>query len=273
MKPIRNIAFVANLKKTGAKSLAESLAKIVQKQGGTADICLKNTIPKKFLANRDACCVIGGDGTLLSVVQQSLQYQTPVFGVNQGKLGFLATFSPEEAIEKFSNLLEGHYNTTHRFILLCQSEGHGEHMALNDVVLKHTNSSHLVTIEVYCNQEFVTIYSGDGLIFSTPTGSTAYNLSAGGPIICPGAKVFAMTPICAHTLSNRTVIFDHNSRIKAVCADPDMLIQVTLDGHNNFTVQPNAPIRIEIPEMTLPLLQPRDYSHFRILRNKLKWGE
>src|SRR5581483_1562545 len=149
-------------------------------------------LPRGFLKNFDACCVIGGDGTLLGVARESAEQRVPIIGVNRGSLGFLTTFSADEARAHFAELLKGAFQIERRAMLDC-STGPGSHdLALNDVLIKDEVNSRLVRLEVFADDELVTEYMCDGLIFSTPTGSTAYNLSAGGPIVHPGADVIAM---------------------------------------------------------------------------------
>src|SRR5690625_1876117 len=212
MPPLRKLAFIVNPSKSGAAELADRLITLSQEKG--ADVTITDTFPvaEDFLNGRDACCVIGGDGTLLSAVVQSVREQVPIIGVNRGTLGFLTILSPEEARENFPLILEGDFNVSPRAVLQC---GNNEtNIALNDIVIREAHSSRLISLDVFANDEWVTRFSCDGLIFSTPTGSTAYNLSAGGPITHPNAHVIAMTPICPHTLSNRTVIFDENVQLK-----------------------------------------------------------
>jgi NAD+ kinase len=157
--------------------------------------------------------------------------------------------------------------------MLDCSTGPGQHdLALNDVLIKDANSSRLVRLEVQADGELVTEYTCDGLIFSTPTGSTAYNLSAGGPLIHPGADVVAMTPICPHTLSNRSIIFRRGIKLRVYNRSEDASLLVAMDGQRNLKVCVDSPIRISVSRHTLPLVQRLDYSHFAVVRTKLKWS-
>ncbi|MCX6955044.1 MAG: NAD(+)/NADH kinase [Verrucomicrobia bacterium] len=272
MKPIRKLAFVINEDKDGALALGRELIAIARRCG----IRLKHTtrfpLPKGWLRGWDACCVIGGDGTLLGVARESAREQVPIIGVNRGSLGFLTTFSADEARLQFADLLGGAFMVTHRAMLAC-STGPGAHdLALNDVLIKDAVNSRLVRLEVVADDELVTDYTCDGLIFSTPTGSTAYNLSAGGPIIHPAAGVIAMTPICPHTLSNRSIIFRENVCLRVYNRSPGARLLVAMDGQRNLKVGAQSPVEISIANLRLPLAQRSDYSHFSVVRAKLKWS-
>ena len=157
--------------------------------------------------------------------------------------------------------------------MLDCSTGRGAHdLALNDVLIKDEINSRLVRLEVFADDELVTEYTCDGLIFSTATGSTAYNLSAGGPIVHPSAAVIAMTPICPHTLSNRSIIFRENVRLRVYNRTPDSRLLVAMDGQRNLKVSERSPVEISVAKLRLPLAQQLDYSHFSVVRAKLKWS-
>lgn len=282
MTPIKKLTFFVNPKKQGAKILGEQLTQLAISIGTECITCTQPSELSNVLKGQDTCCVIGGDGTILSTVTACIANKVPVFGINQGKLGFLATYSPESALTQFTSILKGDYQLKERFVLQCVNAQNEKVLALNDVVIKHYAPSRLMEMDVYCNDQFITSYSSDGLIISTPTGSTAYNLSAGGPIIYPGSNVFAMTPICPHTLSNRSVIFECSTVLKINTKerkhyDPEYQSQISLDGQIPWTEHNHKdnifPIQVTIAPEKLTLLQPIDYSHFEILRKKLKWGD
>ena len=272
MKPIRKLAFVVNADKDGARLLARELTTTARRAGVTFKLTSRLTLPLGWLRGCDACCVIGGDGTLLGVAREAARAQVPIIGVNRGSLGFLTTFSADEARAQFGALLGGAFRVDYRAMLDC-SIGDGPHdLALNDVLIKDEVNSRLVRLEVVADDELVTDYTCDGLIFSTPTGSTAYNLSAGGPIIHPGAAVIAMTPICPHTLSNRSIIFRDHVRLRVFNRSPDSRLLVAMDGQRNLKVGTRSPVEISIAKLRLPLAQRADYSHFSVVRTKLKWS-
>jgi len=272
MKPIRKLAFVVNEKKAGAPALARELAVIARAGGVSFKQTARFPLPAGYLKGFDACCVIGGDGTLLGVARESAREQVPIIGVNRGSLGFLTTLSADEARAHFAELLGGAFRVDHRAMLDC-STGNGTHdLALNDVLLKDEINSRLVTLEVFADGELVTDYTCDGLIFSTATGSTAYNLSAGGPIVHPAAGVVAMTPICPHTLSNRSIIFRENVKLRVFNRSDDSRLLVAMDGQRNLKVSTRSPVEISMASVRLPLAQRPDYSHFSVVRTKLKWS-
>lgn len=272
MKSLRKLAFVINEEKAGAPELARELAAIARVNGVAYKQTTRFPLPRGYLKGCDACCVIGGDGTLLGVARESAEQQVPIIGVNRGSLGFLTTFSADESRAQFAEVLGGAFRIDYRTMLDC-STGRGSHdLALNDVLLKDEINSRLVRLEVFADGERVTDYTCDGLIFSTPTGSTAYNLSAGGPILHPGAGVIAMTPICPHTLSNRSIIFRDRVRLRVFNRTEGSRLLVAMDGQRNLKVSARSPVDISIAAIRLPLAQSRDYSHFSVVRTKLKWS-
>ena len=238
MQALKTIVFFINETKSGAPELAKELLAIAEQQCSNFRITAKYPFPDDFLQNADACCVIGGDGTLLGVAEQCAKNSVPVIGINLGGLGFLTTFSGEEATHVFSEVVNGEYCVTKRSMMLASSEKGVTHTALNDAVIKEIHSGDILNLEV-CNEAgWITDYLCDGIIFTTPTGSTAYNLSAGGPLIDPKADVLAMTPICPHTLSNRSIIFNSGTELTVRDASDSKALQVILDGANRLTVDP-----------------------------------
>ena len=272
MKPIRKLAVVVNEQKAGAPELARELVVLAKREGVKLKETAKFPLPKGYLRGCDACCVIGGDGSLLGVAREAAEAKVPIIGVNRGGLGFLTTFSAEEARLDFAALLGGAFRIDHRAMLDC-STGRGAHdLALNDVLIKDEVNSRLIRLEVFADGELVTEYMCDGLIFSTPTGSTAYNLSAGGPIVHPGAGVIAMTPICPHTLSNRAIIFREGVKLRVFNRSKGSRLLVAVDGQRNLKADARSPIEITVARRRLPLAQRANYSHFAVFRAKLKWS-
>ncbi len=272
MPPFRRLAFVVNPDKPGATALAQELMEIAGR-AGVKKVKLNNgrKLPRGYFVGCDACCVVGGDGTMLGAVRAATRQGIPLIGVNRGGLGFLTTLSGEESRRQFAALIGGNYRIAHRTLLDCRA-GPGHHdVALNDVLIKNEVNSRLVRLEVFADGDLVTDYYCDGIIFSTPTGSTAYNLAAGGPIIHPDAPVIAMTPICPHTLNNRTIIFRERVKLKVVNGTSDARLLVAMDGQRNSVVTGGA-IAITLAPRQLSLVQRPDYSHFEVMRAKLKWS-
>lgn len=271
MSAIRHLALVVNESKSGASDLAETISKVCAQRSVEVKYVSAFPIEEGFLDGVDACCVIGGDGTLLHIARHATRAQVPVIGVNRGSLGFLTTFAPEEAESNFDAVLDGGFRIDYRSILECRTEQGSGH-ALNEVLIRSEVPSRITHVEVYADDELVTRYSCDGLIFSTPTGSTAYNISAGGPLIHPRVQAVALTPICPHTLSNRTVIFPDNVRLRVENCSPDDSLLVAVDGDGSQVPFKGGEIHIRLAMEKLPLAVPLDYEHFRVVRTKLKWS-
>ena len=272
MNPLRSLAFVLNAEKDGASELARELIALAKSVGVRCKQTARFPIARGWLTGCDACCVIGGDGTLLGVAREAARAGVPIIGVNRGSLGFLTTFSADEARAHFHALLRGEFQLAHRTLLACSTGPRDHDVALNDVLIKNRINSSLVRLEVFADGELVTEYTCDGLIFSTPTGSTAYNLSAGGPLIHPGAAVIAMTPICPHTLSNRSIIFRQEVRLHVYNRSPESTLLVAMDGQRDHVTGTATPIEISISPLKLPLVQRVDHEHFAVVRAKLHWS-
>ena len=272
MKPIRSITFAVNSSKPGAIKVAENLAKIVKLEGVKTQLLKDYPLPKDSLKGQDLCCTVGGDGTLLSVLVASFESGTAVLGINLGKLGFLSTLNENEATDDLPHLIKGNYSIAERSVLCCKNAKGKTVYGLNDVVIKETQGRGLIRLCVSADNKQVSEYHCDGLIFSTPTGSTAYNLSAGGPIIGPTVRAIAMTPICPHTFGNRSVIFDDSARIQIESNPSNSNPQIIIDGRNRFDVEGNFPIELTIAPNKLRLMQNPEHSHFAIVRDKLNWG-
>ncbi|MGJ8641424.1 MAG: NAD(+)/NADH kinase [Opitutaceae bacterium] len=272
MKPITTITFAVNTSKQGAEAAARYLAGIAECEGAQTRVTTEYPLSPDALSGQDLCCVIGGDGTLLGVLDAALNANCAVLGINMGKLGFLATFTESEAGRDLPSLIKGNYEIAERSVLSCATQSGEAVYGLNDVVLKETEGSGLIRLRVSANGNAVSEYHGDGLIFSTPTGSTAYNLSAGGPIIGPRVSAIVMTPICPHTLGNRSVIFDNSTEISVNTLQPGPCPRITIDGRVRFKSEESFPITITVAEKRFRLMQNPDHSHFAIVRDKLKWG-
>ncbi len=273
MNAIKHLGLVINNKNPGAIELGDNIKSLAESLGVTVKKTLHYPVPKTFLKGMDACCTIGGDGTILGIAEQAIQFNVPVFGIQHGKLGFLATFNPEDAKEKILSLLKGEYQRVERTVIQCHTVTNLKKASLNDVVIKNHETSKLIHLRVYASNQLINEYSCDGLIFSTPTGSTAYNLSAGGPIVDPLSQVITMTPICAHTLTNRSVIFNSESELRIECVEKENLTQVAIDGQIFYRGDTVFPLTIKNYSKTFSLLQLKNHSHFNILQSKLKWGD
>jgi NAD+ kinase len=219
--------------------------------------------------------VLGGDGTLLSAARATVGLDIPLFAVNLGGLGFLTAIKVEELYVQLERALHGDYRLARRRMLhteLWREEGCiASHEALNDMVLTKSDIARMIDLEVYVDNHFVCVYKADGLIVSTPTGSTAYSLSAGGPIMFPSVEAIAITPICPHMLTNRPVIVPDSSEIQTLVrgTSPTYL---TIDGQVGELLQTGDRIVCRRSEHCISLIRPPAMLFFDVLREKLKWG-
>ncbi len=225
----------------------------------------------------DLVVVVGGDGSLLGAARALARSGTPVLGINRGSLGFLTDISPDEIEERVGEVLEGRYLIESRFLLEAFVKRHGETIgqsdALNDVVLHPGKTMRMIEFELYIDGQFVCSQKADGLIVSTPTGSTAYSLSAGGPIMHPKLDAIVIVPMYPHTLSGRPIVVDGNSELKIVMAsDMSIYPQVSCDGQNHFTAAPGDILKIRKKAQKLQLIHPIGHNFYEICRTKLGWG-
>ncbi|GAA4345477.1 NAD(+) kinase [Kangiella taiwanensis] len=221
--------------------------------------------------------VVGGDGSMLYAARLMASYNIPLLGVNRGYLGFLTDIQPQQVTEKVSEVLAGEYTQERRFLLEADIEGDDSQErysdALNDIVLYPGEISRMIEFEVYINDSFVYSLRGDGLIISTPTGSTAYSLSAGGPIMSPSINAISLVPMFPHTLSSRPISIDADSKVDIVFSQAnENEARLSCDGQVRFPVVPGEKICIRKRKEDLWLLHPKDYDYFRLLRTKLGWG-
>lgn len=267
---MRKILFVVNKTKHKAREIAERLSNVALKADMEIELCSDFPVPESAFAGADICCVVGGDGTILSCVNAVADCGIPIFGINLGKLGFLAHYSDSIDDESFLTLAMGEGRFLERELLEAKVDGHS-FVALNDFAIKASGAATVSGLSVNADGEFIADYLGDGLIFSTPTGSTAYNLSAGGPLVHPKAKVFVMTPICPHTLSNRSLVYDASAKIKISCISGDCVF--VSDGRIVANFPRCAQADIFISSKTVKFSRLHGHSHFSILRSKLGWAE
>ena len=224
----------------------------------------------------DLMLVLGGDGTMIATGRMIGDAQVPVMGVNYGGLGYLAEFTLEELFPALDSILAGEYGVEQRLMLSIEL-WRGEQLVtrnrvLNDVVVNKSALARIVDIEAYLNEQFVSLFRADGLIVATPTGSTAYNLSAGGPIIFPSMHAVVLTPICPFTLSNRPIVVPDDSMIEVRLMTENEEVALTLDGQVGFPLQAGDRAVIRKSDTAFNLVQPPNRNYFDVLRNKLKWG-
>ncbi|MGJ8691177.1 MAG: NAD(+) kinase [Thalassotalea sp.] len=221
--------------------------------------------------------VIGGDGYMLGAARVLARYDIGVIGVNRGNLGFLTDLPPDNLIEPLSAILKGESRSEKRFIIEAEVYRHGKikssNSAVNEAVLHAGTVANMIEFEVYIDGEFMFSQRSDGLIISTPTGSTAYSMSAGGPILTPNLNALSLVPMFPHTLTSRPIVVDGNSEIKLVLAnDNHENLQVSCDGHVILAVMPGDEVIIKKSKNMIQLVHPTDHNYFKVLRNKLSWG-
>ncbi|HSH38213.1 MAG TPA: NAD(+)/NADH kinase [Chthoniobacterales bacterium] len=222
----------------------------------------------------DLLVVLGGDGTILNTVRQLGDEMKPIFGINVGTLGFLTCAPAAGCVEAVRCIAAGQMTFSDRSLLEVTTNERGEQRittGLNDAVLSRGAVSRLIRLRTRVNGEELTEFNADGLIIATPTGSTAYSLSAGGPILTPDSGALVITPICPHVLTNRSIIVGENSVID-VAAQPDHLIYLTVDGGQPMELDPGAVVTIRKSERILPLASMPGVSFFSVVRQKLKWS-
>ena len=238
-------------------------------QKSTADIA-------QLAAETDLLVVLGGDGTILNVADHLGDNIKPIFGINVGALGFLTCSTSADYHEAVAAVAKGQINFSERTMLQTQliSDGKpGDRMiGLNDVVLSRGKLSRLILLQVRVDGEDLTEFNADGIIVATPTGSTAYSLSAGGPIMAPESGVFVITPICPHVLTNRSVIVREESVIEIEVTDPDDPVYLAVDGRDPSLLKFGDIVKVRRTEKKLPLAVMPDVSFFGVVRQKLKWS-
>ncbi|MCR9934630.1 NAD(+) kinase [Vibrio antiquarius] len=227
--------------------------------------------------NADLAVVVGGDGNMLGAARILSRFDVPVIGVNRGNLGFLTDLNPDEFQASLQAVLDGEYIEEERFLLEAEVHRHGQikshNAALNEAVLHPGQIAHMIEFEVYIDESFAFSLRADGLIVSTPTGSTAYSLSGGGPILSPSLNAISLVPMFPHTLSSRPLVVDGKRRIKLVVSPENRGTQeVSCDGQVSLPVSPGDEIHIYQSPNVLKLIHPKDYSYYHVLRNKLGWS-
>ena len=267
---LRHAGIIRKKDASPAAALAETLSNRLEKKGITVSIdSLDKTI--------DVLIVLGGDGTLLHVAEQAARHSIPVLGINMGNLGFLTERTEQEALSAVDELISGKVTIENRMMLKASLNkrgvaGKSQH-ALNEVVICKGTLDRVLEFSTTADQEYITTYKADGLIFSTPTGSTAYNLSAGGPLVYPGLAAILVTPICPFMLSSRPVLLPANSQLRTILKTGyNHKAQVIVDGQPAWNMEEEDYLEIEAATQPLRLIISPNRDFFAILRNKLHWG-
>ena len=223
---------------------------------------------EKMCQEVDFLVALGGDGTLISVARRSYKFDKPVLGINAGKLGFLTDINPENIDEFLDSFLNGNYRIDERMVIEVNYQENTLY-AFNDVVISKEIISSMIRINVDTNESYLNSYYGDGLIISTPTGSTAYNLSAGGPVVYPLTEGFVLTPICPHSLTQRPLVLPSHFEIEVECDNAKA--KLIIDGQEIFDMK--GKIKVKKAKNPAKLIHRMERNYFDVLREKLNWGD
>jgi NAD+ kinase len=242
---------------------------------GKPDLGLKN---EDIFINSDFIIVLGGDGTLLNIARQSAYYNVPLFGINLGHLGFLTEVEAEEMFPALEKLISGDYEIEKRMMLEATVETDNIQMeksvALNDIGITKGPFSRIIRMGIYINDDYVDLYSADGVVISSPTGSTAYSLSAGGPIVSPDVKVMIITPICPHILHSRSIVVSHEDVVKIEVCQNNTEVMLTVDGQQGYKLKAGDIVTIRQAQCYTNLVKLKDRSFYQVLRKKIseRWS-
>jgi NAD+ kinase len=283
---LERVAIVAKLHAKEASSVVRSLSKWLVDRGieplleaslaarrrGASGFTL-DSLPKDV----SLVVVLGGDGTLLSVARAMGAKQIPILGVNLGSLGFLTDVALQHLYETLESILSGEATIDSRMMLraelLRKEESLASEVVLNDVVITKGAIARIIEVGVEIDQQFVAMVRADGLIVSTPTGSTAYSLAAGGPILHPNLDAMILTPICPHTLTHRPVVVSNEAKVELTLRGNSEEVYVTFDGQSSKPMQPGDVVRVRQSRHQVKLVSPPGKNYFQVLRHKLRWAE
>ena len=282
------IGIIPNLSKDSDLHLTESLTNwLIEKNQevllnsgialriGKPDLGLKN---EEIFINSDIIIVLGGDGTLLNIARQSAYYNVPLFGINLGHLGFLTEVEAEEMFPALEKLISGDYEIEKRMMLEATVETDNIQMekmiALNDIGITKGPFSRIIRMGIYINDDYVDLYSADGVVISSPTGSTAYSLSAGGPIVSPDVKVMIITPICPHILHSRPIVVSNEDVVKVEVCQNNNEVMLTVDGQQGYKLKAGDIVTVRQAQCYTSLVKLKDRSFYQVLRKKIseRWN-
>lgn len=266
-------ALCAHLRELGRKVIldSQSAARLEIEPDGTAPLAELGRLCELVV-------VVGGDGTLLAAARALAAHRVPLLGINQGRLGFMVDVRPDAMREVIDAVLRGEYETDERQILsarILRAQGRpaGPYVAVNDVVVRNQASIRMLEFETWLDEDFISLHRADGMIVSSPTGSTAYALSGGGPLLHPSLSAIALVPICPHTLSDRPIVVGADRTVRLVMRGAERThAMATFDGQVNETLNIGDTVEVRRAEHPLCLIHPPGYDYFGILRDKLRWG-
>lgn len=272
------IALFTNTFKSNAKAIALEICQILMPHGvkivAEDQYCQEigvAPLSSVDLSKIDYMISLGGDGTILSIFHKYPQLTAPTLAINLGSLGFMADITIEEVYASMQNLIKGHITIQERLMLQGEMTKHGIANAINEVVIHRAHNASLIELSVYVDGKYLNTFVADGIILSTPNGSTAYSMSAGGPILVPELQACVLTPICPHTISNRPIVLMPNKEIEIHYVSEHKGAEVTFDGFSHFPIETGEMVRITLSERKFRLVNMQNYDYFATLRSKLGW--
>ena len=287
LEPLRTVGLVVKRQRAEAAALAATLAAHLRcsrrrgvggrRDGGRCPTCRSST-SRRWCATADLIVVLGGDGTLLGVARLAGTRELPILGVNLGGLGFLTEVSTDDAVPALERVFAGDYQLDRRTTLAVRVARGGDAIvassqALNDAVINKSALARIIDLDTSVDGEYLCVYKADGLIVATPTGSTAYSLSAGGPLVGPGVAVMLLAPICPHTLTLRPLVLADTSIVRVQLRAPDQEVFLTLDGQEGIPLRDGDVVEVARSPHVVSLVRTVPRSVLGVLRDKLHWGE
>lgn len=273
---ISNIGILYNIEHHGVDEVVKTLETTLKKHKfnyeKNAFSPSINTEINNFDSKVDIVIVVGGDGTFLAASRHFSKENIPLLGINTGKLGFLAQIQKHEINDGIEKLIQGKFKIEERLMIQAKSQENKHYEALNDIVIRGSSITRAAKLFMYINDNHVCDYVADGLIIATPTGSTAYTLSAGGPVLHPTLNAFVIVPICPHALTARPLVVPSTEKVKIELKTPNENFLLTADGQKNITITGNKTISIEKCDYNAKLISIENNDFYCILRNKLHWG-
>ncbi len=272
---MKKVLIVGDTRKKKIKDTLKELVSWLKKRAQTVPMDIAEAEQTAPLEG-DFAIALGGDGTFLRVSRMVSPFGIPIIGVHLGLFGFLAELTPEDMYSYLDKILRDEYEINTRMLLNCRLERDGkvvnESLGVNDAVISRASLARLISIRLFIDEEDVTVYSSDGLVVSTPLGSTAHSLAAGGPILSPQMDAFVVSPICPHTLTNRPLVISAESRLEMEVGSEGAGVGLTVDGQVYEELEPGDMIRVERSDTRLKLVDAGIRSFYAVLREKLSWG-
>ena len=238
----------------------EDSAKMIDEDGYRFDYMCKQS---------DFLISIGGDGTLISLGRKSFHYNKPIFGINAGNLGFLTDIKTQDSRKFFEKMVNGKYRIDNQMVFEVKIGKQDAQIAFNDIVFTSAKELSMIKLDAFVDDKFINSYYGDGVVVSTPTGSTAYNLSAGGPVVSPFSDVIIITPICPHSLTQRPLVIPSSFEMKFASKD---VMQVVIDGQDRVVIDKEEFVKVVISEKRARIIYSENRNYFEVLSKKLHWG-